>query len=103
MLNLWTRKGYAKIKSAPKRFLSTIIKMANPRAKGTKARIDSFDIQGNRVEEINYRATGTIHYIMSFKYDGSGNKTEYAKYSGNEHKLNYKESIKFDSKGNKLI
>lgn len=77
-------------------------KNGKPESKGTKARIDSFDIQGNRVEEINYRATGTIHYIMSFKYDGSGNKTEYAKYSGNDHKLNYKESIKFDSKGNKL-
>ncbi len=77
-------------------------KNGKPESKGTKARIDSFDILGNRVMEVNYRATGTIHYIMSYKYDGSGNKTEYAKYSGNDRKLNYKESIKFDSKGNKL-
>jgi hypothetical protein len=77
-------------------------KNGKPESKGTKARIDSFDILGNRVIEVNYRATGTIHYIMSYKYDGSGNKTEYAKYSGNDRKLNYKESIKFDSKGNKL-
>jgi len=74
-----------------------------PETKGTKARIDSFDTQGNRVEEINYRASGSVHYIVTFKYDVSGNKTEYSKYSGDEKKLNYKQSIKFDSKGNKLM
>ncbi len=74
-----------------------------PEKKGTKARIDSFDTQGNRVEEINYRASGSIHYIVTYKYDVSGNKTEYSKYSGDDKKLNYKQSIKFDSKGNKLM
>ncbi len=74
-----------------------------PENKGTKARIDSFDMQGNRVEQINFRASGSVHYIMSFKYDGYGNKTEYAKYSGDDKKLNYKQNIKFDSKGNKLM
>lgn len=74
-----------------------------PENKGTKARIDSFDLQGNRVEQINFRASGSVHYIMSYKYDGYGNKTEYAKYSGDDRKLNYKQSIKFDSKGNKLM
>jgi hypothetical protein len=74
-----------------------------PEPKGTKARIDSFDRQGNRVEQINFRASGSVHYIVSFKYDVSGNKTEYAKYSGEDRKLNYKQSIKFNSKGNKLV
>jgi hypothetical protein len=73
-----------------------------PESKGTKARIDSFDRQGNRVEQINFRSTGSVHYIVSFKYDLSGNKTEYAKYSGEDRKLNYKQSIRFNSKGNKL-
>jgi len=74
-----------------------------PEKKGTKARVDSFDTQGNRVEQINYRASGSVHYIVTYKYDVSGNKTEYSKYSGDEKKLNYKQSIKFDSKGNKLM
>jgi hypothetical protein len=78
-------------------------KNGKPETKGTKARIDSFDNQGNRVEQINYRASGSVHYIVSFKYDGSGNKTEYAKYSGEDKKLNYKQNIKFNSRGNKLI
>lgn len=75
-------------------------------SKGMKARVDSFDIQGNRVAQINYRSGGTVHYIMSFKYDVLGNKTEFAKYSPGDDskiKLNYKQSIKFDSKGNKLF
>lgn len=78
-----------------------------PESKGFKARIDSFDMQGNRFSQVNYRSSGMVHYIMSFKYDLSGNKTEYAKYSPDDNakgiKLNYKQNIKFDSKGNKLL
>ncbi len=74
-----------------------------PGQKGTKARIDSFDTQGNRVEQINYRFNGSVHYIVSFKYDGMGNKTGYSKYSPTDKDLNYKQNIKFDSKGNRLM
>ena len=74
-----------------------------PGQKGIKARIDSFDTQGNRVEQINYRYNGSVHYIVSFKYDGMGNKTGYTKYSPTDQNLNYRQNIKFDSKGNRLM
>ena len=78
-------------------------KNGKPDTKGIKARIDSFDNQGNRVEQINFRINGSIHYIVTFKYDVSGNKTSYVKYSPNDKNLNFRQNIKFDSKGNRLM
>jgi len=78
-------------------------KNGKPESKGTKARIDSFDTKGNKVEQVNFRASGMIHYIVTYKYDVAGNKTEYVKYSPNDKDLNFRQKIKFDSKGNKLM
>jgi YD repeat-containing protein len=74
-----------------------------PEKKGTKSRIVNFDQQGNKIEETNYRFNGSLLSIVSFKYDETGNKTEYAKYSGDDKELKYKQTLKFDSKGNKLM
>ena len=45
-------------------------------SKGTKARIDSFDTKGNKVEQVNYKASGMVHFIVTYKYDVAGNKTD---------------------------
>ena len=78
-------------------------KNGKPESKGTKARVDSFDTKGNKVEQVNFRASGMIHYIVTYKYDVAGNKTEYVKYSPNDKDLNFRQKIRFDSKGNKLM
>ncbi|MCX7986036.1 MAG: hypothetical protein N2662_03760, partial [Bacteroidales bacterium] len=50
-----------------------------PEAKGVKAEIDSFDTQGQKVLQINYREDGSIMSISTFKYDSKGNKIEILK------------------------
>jgi hypothetical protein len=76
-----------------------------PEIKGVKSRIDSVDMKGQRLSQVNYRENGTILNLMTFKYDYKGNKTEFSKFSLDENKmkLNYKQSVKFDSKGNKTL
>jgi hypothetical protein len=76
-----------------------------PERSGVKSRIDSFDTKGQRILQIHYRENGTILSIMTFKYDFNGNRTEYTKSAPDEGKikLNYKQSVRFDSKGNKVM
>lgn len=70
--------------------------------KGALARIDSFDLKGNRVQQINFRMN-RIHSVVTYNFDDNGNKLEYAKYTGDEKKLNYKQDIKWDTRGNKQM
>jgi antitoxin component YwqK of YwqJK toxin-antitoxin module len=70
--------------------------------KGNKARVDSFDTKGNKIMQTNFRANGTIHFIVTAKYDAAGNRTEYNKFSPNDKDLKFKQKTRFDSKGNKL-
>ncbi|MCX7985497.1 MAG: hypothetical protein N2662_00970 [Bacteroidales bacterium] len=79
-----------------------------PEAKGVKAEIDSFDTQGQKVLQINYREDGSIMSISTFKYDSKGNKIEILKQSADDKDkskliLNYSLSVRYDSKGNKLL
>lgn len=79
-----------------------------PEAKGVKAELDSFDTQGQKVMQINYRDDGSIMTIATFKYDSRGNKTEIIKQSADDRDksrmvLNYSLSVRYDSKGNKLL
>jgi hypothetical protein len=78
-----------------------------PEEKGSMARLDSFDILGNKVRQVNYRSNGSLHNYMTFKYDNKGRQIEYSKFSyeNAESKLDlaYKQSIKFDSKNNKIL
>jgi hypothetical protein len=79
-----------------------------PENKGVKAQVDSFDLLGQKVQQVNYRDDGSIMAISTFKYDSKGNKTEVLKYASDDKDkskiiLNYSISIKYDSKGNKTM
>lgn len=79
-----------------------------PEAKGIKAELDSFDTQGQKVLQINYREDGSIMSIATFKYDSRGNKIEILKQSADDRDksrmvLNYSLSVRYDSKGNKML
>jgi hypothetical protein len=79
-----------------------------PEARGVKAQLDSFDMQGQKVQQINYREDGNVMSIASFKYDSRGNKVEIIKYSSDDKDksklvLNYSLAVKYDSKGNKML
>ncbi len=79
-----------------------------PDSKGVKAEVDSFNMLGQKVKQINYRKDGTVMSIAHFKYDSRGNKIEIIKYATDEKDvnkliLNYSLLVRYDSKGNKLL
>ncbi|MGC8803063.1 MAG: hypothetical protein ACP5PS_04735 [Bacteroidales bacterium] len=79
-----------------------------PETKGIKAEVDSFDTQGQKILQVNYREDGSIMSIATFKYDSWGNKTEILKQSTDDRDksrlvLNYSLSVRYDSKGNKML
>lgn len=75
-------------------------KNGKPEPKGIRTRVDSFDIQGNKIAQLNFRETGSVQSSMSSKYDFIGNRTLYAK-KGSDY--NFTQSTRYDRKGNKLL
>ena len=74
-----------------------------PGDKSYRSSLVTFDKNGNIVEETNYRATGQILYVSTYKYDNQGNRLEYIKYKGDRQEISYKQEFIYDSKGNKLM
>ncbi len=71
----------------------------NPANSGKKIQDNYFDVDGNKIQEINYRFNGTIHSVITFKYDSKGNKIEYIKYEGNKEKMSYRQFFQYDNNG----
>jgi hypothetical protein len=72
----------------------------NPSSTGKKIQEIFFDVDGNRIQEINFRYNGTIHCINTYKYDLKGNKIEYIKYEGNKEKMIFRQFFQYNDKGN---
>lgn len=75
-------------------------KNGKPDSKGIKTRVDSFDTQGNKTSQVNFRETGSVQYTMTSKYDQAGNRTQYAKYG---LKYNFVQNTKYNSKSLKVL
>lgn len=74
-----------------------------PGTKNYKSSVVIYNEDGNILEERNYRATGAIMYVSTYKYDSHGNRIKYLKYKGDKEKITYKQSFIYDNKGNKLM
>lgn len=74
-----------------------------PGQKSYKSSFIKYDTNGNVVEETNYRATGQILAVSTYRYDKAGNRLEYIKYKGDKQDVSYKQEFIYDSKNNKLM
>jgi len=72
-----------------------------PSAKGYIGASTTFDKNGNIAEIINYKADGKVTSVLTYTYNNNNNKTSYSRFKGNKETLTYKQTIVYDSKGNK--
>lgn len=103
--NFESRDKEVSSKNKVKRQIQWSYDFANgkPSLKGYKSASNTYDNKGNVIEELNYKADGSIASVVDYTYDSNGNKTSFTRYKGNKEKKTYEQKTTYDAKGNKLV
>lgn len=75
----------------------------SPGTKGYISQKLTFDMNGNTIEEISYKANGSVTSFVTYTYNEKGKLKSFSRYNGNKEKLTYNQNIEYDDRGNKLI
>ena len=77
-------------------------KVSEDTEKGQKIVQRRFDKEGNMIEEINFKSNGEMSTRLTYKYNESGQKTEYINYDVQKEEISYKQKIHYDELGRKI-